>query len=82
MVHSGLINFTRSDMTSVFSLPIVPLIAGSWRLIFVTQISSISINVSSPMPERAKASTTQEPTPPMPITQIWALRKRASPSGV
>jgi hypothetical protein len=41
----------------------------------VTHKSSISIKVILPIPDRANASATQEPTPPMPIIQKWLFLK-------
>src|SRR5690606_32226121 len=58
--------------------PYWPSSAGSWRLVLETQMSSASIRDRCPMPERAIASATQEPTPPSPTTATRAREKRAT----
>jgi len=67
-VICGLMARLRSAIASTFTRPYWPASAGSWRLVFDTHRSSASISVRCPTPVRASASTTHEPTPPMPIT--------------
>jgi hypothetical protein len=46
------------------------------RLVLDSATMSRSIMEIRPTPERASASTTHDPTPPMPTTQTCALRRR------
>ena len=61
------------EMTSVLGIPMVEFRAGSWRLILVISILSPSMMVIFPIPERTKNSVANEPTPPNPITKIFAF---------
>ena len=70
---SGFISRRRSAMTSVLGRPTVDVTAQSWRLILLSPTVSRSMRVMRPMPERARASAHQEPTPPRPITATWLL---------
>jgi hypothetical protein len=59
-------------------MPTVVDSAWIWRLMFDSATLSRSIRVRRPTALRASASTIQEPTPPTPMTQTCALRKRSS----
>src|SRR5450830_92121 len=68
----------RSASAVILAMPTVPVRAWIWRLMFDSATLSRSIRVRWPMALRASASTIHEPTPPTPMTQMWAARKRAS----
>ena len=74
---AGLMARQRSAMASTLLRPKLPSSACNCRLLLDTQMSSASNRLSRPMPERASASTSQDPTPPMPMTATWACPSRA-----
>ena len=75
---SGLIARQRSAIVSALLRPYWPSSAGNCRLVLDTQMSSASIRVRWPTPERTRASTTHEPTPPMPTTATRAAAWRST----
>ena len=73
----GLIARQRSAIASTLARPNCPVCAGNCRLLLDTQMSSASISVRCPTPLRTSASTTHDPTPPMPTTATRLPARRA-----
>ena len=65
-LHPGLISSSRRFISSIFIWPTVEVKACSCRLVLLTQMSSRSIRIRLPTPDRHRASAAQDPTPPSP----------------
>ena len=76
----GFISNILSFITSVLYFPIVFVVAIICLFIFVTSILSLSINTKFETPALASASTTNEPTPPIPNIAIFAFFSLSIPS--
>ena len=69
----GLICNILSFATSTFCLPTVCVVAIICLFKLEMLISSLSTNIKFPIPVLTKASTTKEPTPPIPNTATFAF---------